>query len=750
MNQCFNPTKWVVIIFLCLSQVTCFAFESNTNINNTSSAKEKIKLAKSIEISDSYTALSIIDEVIENSQTNQDRTTLFDAYLTKAKLLVGLGNYEDALLSANQALMTALDTGLETQVSQAYELVSKIYLTNEYKSESLEYLYKGLEINKQLKDSIQIAWYLINIPKVEYDLGRLANAMEISLKSVELFEKKRDSVNLIKTYHLLGLIHSELGNFVTSREFFTKSVRFSEKFKDSLQLGYNLNSLANLSLLEEKIEESELYVSKASLVLRKFELQTFYRNQTLWGRIYSIKKDHAKAFKLYNESLIEQEKIKDYNGQAYTLLELGNLYYQVADFKNAIQAYKKCSVISKMKGFLKLNADAYKGLANSFGKSGNSKEAYGYLNLYVNITDSLFTLQKTNIAYKLASQVEVREKENEIMLQNVKLSKNYDKIHLSNQRQILLYLIILLSLSLIVFVYREYKLKKRANIELALQKKEVEEQNLIVQKRNYDITSSLNYARRIQQAILRTSLRLEDFFTESFVLYLPKDIVSGDFYWVKSKKDTILFALADCTGHGAPGAFMSIIGTYGLNRQVSELDQNNPGDILNNINELFQNSFSQKEGLEIFDGMDIALCSYNQVTRELVYAGANLPLHIIRENSKPQPSSQIVHNNSTHTMYQVKPNKQPIGYFFEEVFYKTNSIQLMEGDIVYLFTDGFADQFGGLFRKKFRYQELRKLICDIACNPLNEQCSTLEQTFRSWKGNNTQVDDVSFMAIKVS
>lgn len=320
----------------------------------------------------------------------------------------------------------------------------------------------------------------------------------------------------------------------------------------------------------------------------------------------------------------------------------------------------------------------------------------------------------------------------------------------SNINKPLLYATIVLSLGLLVLAYSGFKSKRKANIDLSLQKYEIENQKLIVDKRNKDITDSLNYARRIQRAIFKTSVRLEKFFTESFILFIPKDIVSGDFYWVKSKNDKVLFAVADCTGHGVPGAFMSIIGTYGLNNLVNELELTNPGEILNEMNSLFKSSIDQSEGAEIFDGMDIGLCLYNPTTKELNYAGANLPLHILRANSKPQPTSHIVHNNNHFSLYQVKPNKQPIGYVFEESNYVTHGIQLMEGDILYLFTDGFADQFGGLYQKKFRYQELRKLICDIATKPLKEQHSILEETFRKWKGDNIQVDDMSFMGVKIA
>lgn len=357
-----------------------------------------------------------------------------------------------------------------------------------------------------------------------------------------------------------------------------------------------------------------------------------------------------------------------------------------------------------------------------------------YANLLSNSNKNIEALIAANKALSISANLVTEEENNKI----------------SKQNQLLIYFSILLSLGLLTMVYSRYKTKKRANFNLSSQQNEIEAQKQIVDRRNKDITDSLNYARRIQHAIFKTSLRLEKFFAESFILFVPKDIVSGDFYWVKSKNDQILFAVADCTGHGVPGAFMSIIGTYGLNNLVNESNLTNPGEILNEMNSLFKNSFDQSEGAEIFDGMDICLCLYNPVTKELNYSGANLPLHILRANSKPQPTSHIVHINNQFSLYQVRPNKQPIGYIFEDSNFVTHEVKLMEGDILYLFTDGFADQFGGFYKKKFRYQELRKLLCEIATKPLSEQRTILNDTFRVWKGDNIQVDDMSFMGVKIS
>ena len=727
-----------------------FSQKSEKRTFDSSLVKEKIKQAYTISFTDSVNAKVLIDKLISDAEKSNDRLILFDAYVAKTKILTNCKDYDGALLSANQALIIALEIERETQISQAYELISKTYLIKEYKAESLEYLYKGLGISEQLNDTAQLKWYYITIPRVEFEVGRLANSLEISLKGIDFLSERKDSSNLAKNYQLIGLIHGELGNYKLAQTYLSKCITIFNRLNNPLEIGITYTILGKVLYSSGNIEESEKYVLKASEVLKRYNSTIYYQNQTLLGIINSAKGNLSEALALFNNSIENQSKLKDYPGLASSYLAIGELFQKQNNTSKSIESFNSCIKISKAKNLIQLTCAAFKGLSYSYGKSGNISNAYKYLNLYGNYTDSILSIQKVNEANNLENQYEIKKKEKEILLQNIQLALNDEHIKESRQKQALLYLIIALGLGIMVFAYREAKIKKIVYGDLKLQKNEIESQKQIVEKRNRDITDSLNYAQRIQQAILKSSLQLKEFFTESFILFLPKDIVSGDFYWAKSKNNKLLFAVADCTGHGVPGAFMSIIGTYGLNNFVAESELTNPGEILNEMSELFKNSFDQSEGAEIFDGMDIGLCLYDPATRELDFAGANLPLHILRENSKPQPTSHIMHKNDTHTLYQVKPNKQPIGYIFEEVTYITHGIKLLEGDTIYMFTDGFADQFGGLYTKKFRYQELRHLICSIADLSLEDQKRRLESTFKAWKADNTQVDDVSFVGIKIS
>ncbi|MCB9360990.1 MAG: SpoIIE family protein phosphatase [Flavobacteriales bacterium] len=272
------------------------------------------------------------------------------------------------------------------------------------------------------------------------------------------------------------------------------------------------------------------------------------------------------------------------------------------------------------------------------------------------------------------------------------------------------------------------------NINLAEQKKEVELQKEITELKHYEIQSSINYARRIQSAILPSTKIIKQFLPESFVLYKPKDIVAGDFYWMENKDNKILIAAADCTGHGVPGAMVSVVCNNALNRSVREYGLTNPGDILNKSREIVIAEFEKSEE-EVKDGMDIALCSLKQEDGnwELQYAGANNPLWIIRDNE----------------LIETKANKQPIGSFRSSQDFTSHTFNLKPNDTVYIFSDGYADQFGGEKGKKFKAKAFKELLLSIVSKTMDEQKIILDNAFEAWKGDLEQIDDVCVIGFKL-
>lgn len=254
-----------------------------------------------------------------------------------------------------------------------------------------------------------------------------------------------------------------------------------------------------------------------------------------------------------------------------------------------------------------------------------------------------------------------------------------------------------------------------------------------LQAKNKDIMDSLNYARKIQQAFLPKRSMLMDSFIESMVIYQPKDVVSGDFYWLRKDENYTYLAVADCTGHGVPGALVSMIGMEQLNNLVLELDS--PAKMLENLNEVVSTALRQNERQEgSQDGMDIALCSLDQESGTLHYSGANRPLWIIRKGS--------------HVVEEYKPVKRGIGYKNTERPFESLHIQLERGDSVYLFTDGFADTFGGKSGKKLSTRKFKELLLSIQYLSLKDQEFFLKDFIEKWKGGMEQIDDILVLGFR--
>lgn len=269
------------------------------------------------------------------------------------------------------------------------------------------------------------------------------------------------------------------------------------------------------------------------------------------------------------------------------------------------------------------------------------------------------------------------------------------------------------------------------------QKTELASQYQLLKEHSQEIKDSITYAKRIQTALLPSESYFRQNFPDSFVLYKPKDIVAGDFYWLESLNDTVIFAAADCTGHGVPGAMVSVLCNNGLNRAVREFGLSDPGAILNKTRELVIAEF-QKSKEQVRDGMDIALCTIEKDhSGELIslkYAGAHNPLWIIRKGEQE--------------VEEIKGDKQPIGNYSDQKPFQTHEIKLQKGDTVYVFSDGFSDQFGGAREKKFKAKNFKKLLLSVQNEPMERQVALIDEAFENWRGQLEQLDDVCVIGVR--
>ena len=335
------------------------------------------------------------------------------------------------------------------------------------------------------------------------------------------------------------------------------------------------------------------------------------------------------------------------------------------------------------------------------------------------------------------------------------------------------YILIIIAALIIVYTYiklRERKLKRdkrileetvrRRTAEIVEKKEEIEQQRDKIAHQNHEIKSSIHYASRLQKAILPPQEVIDHLLPDSFVLYKPRDIVSGDFYWIIARDGKLYFSAVDCTGHGVPGAFMSIVGFQGLNRAVREYHLEKPAEILDKLNEIVAETLRQQGKGDLKDGMDMALCVLDPKTNTLEYAGANNPLYYIRKKGaefllstgeKTEPSV----SDGEWNLYAVKANKQPIGAYIKQEKFTNHTFQMEKGDTIYIFSDGYADQFGGPRGKKFMYKNFRELLFDLSKYPMKNQMSVLDRKIEEWKayksmagGTYEQVDDILVMGVK--
>ena len=279
----------------------------------------------------------------------------------------------------------------------------------------------------------------------------------------------------------------------------------------------------------------------------------------------------------------------------------------------------------------------------------------------------------------------------------------------------------------------EQKVKERTE-EVVKQKDEIDSQRSKLEELYTDVTASIRYAKRLQDSILPPEKVIKKYFPSSFVLFKPKDIVSGDFYWIGKAKNEVMFAAVDCTGHGVPGAFMSLVGANGLNSAGKEHKLSDPGLILDDLNKYASETLNKSTDDSVRDGMDITLCSLNKKEMKLKFAGAYNPLYLIRDNE----------------LEIIKTSKFAIGSFKPgENNFETFEIDVQKGDKIYIFSDGYADQFGGPRGKKFMYRQFKETLLSTINESMEDQKQLLDKKIESWRGDHEQVDDIVIFGVEV-
>jgi CheY-like chemotaxis protein len=556
-----------------------------------------------------------------------------------------------------------------------------------------------------------------------------------------------------------------------------------EKEGNKIELAKNLTRIGNLYWQVDAQTEAIKYFERSVAINielgNKNALKVIYN---YLGAIYFETNDYQKAISYFEKSLKINIDSKNFNETASDYLNLARALQSLGYYAESNERAKKGLEKALELDNLNMVKSYYSLLGENYDKLGQSKTSGEYFDKYNTISKHLQKQQMEameNKTQEIEKQVQTKEKQlkstldtlgevlqvnREMQLQNELLNKENQLKEMEVREQearmearekvrhtqiVSLSVVLLLFISIFVLIYWQFQQKKKANIllkkqniEIDRQKTEIEHQHNLVTNQTKKITDSIQYARRIQRAVLPPEEIFKEGFNDYFVLYRPKDIVSGDFYWVTKKDDILIVAVADCTGHGVPGAFMSMLGVAYLNEIVNKIAINkhisslNADDILNQLREMVISSLHQTGNMqEPRDGMDIALCIIDYEHKKLQYAGANNPLYLVR--------------NGELIVY--KADAMPVSYHqYRNVSFKKHVIDLLNDDRIYLFSDGFVDQFGGEKGMKFLSNRFRDLIISIHKQSMSDQCRIIEKALDDWKGDRPQLDDVLVIGTRFS
>jgi serine phosphatase RsbU (regulator of sigma subunit) len=652
------------------------------------------------------------------------------AYLNIGNYNARSGNYEQALYYYSKALnfLEAIDDKLG--IGSCYQNMGYVKSALSDFPAAIQYGIKGTKITVEAGNKQASANGYTNIGVAYFQLGNYLEALTNFYKALYLREEINDKLGTASAFDNIGCVLYEQGKYKEALTYQYNALKIRKEKGDKSGIAFAYNSIANIYTKQKNYKEALTCLFQSIDIRNEIEdKEGIAISYTDIGNNYFEQHKINEALSFYLKGLHQSTEIGNKVIMVNTSNGIGSAYEVNGDFALANKYYESSLTLAIEIKYKQGVRDAYKNLTSINEKLQNYSKALIYSRLFNNLKDTLMSEGSVKQTAELNTRYETEKKEKEILL----LTKDQllkDKT-LKEQRFVRIGLIIglglLLALSFLLF--NRYRFKQKANLILEKQKEEIQQKNIL-------ITDSIDYAKTIQEAILPDNEKLSAFFPEYFILYRPKAIVSGDFYWIGKKGDKIICAVADCTGHGVPGAFMSLLGHNILENVIQRDTSISPGSILTALNEEILNRFSKgKERKTVKHGMDIAIISIDSAKQQVEYAGAENSLYHVRRS----------------ILTEIKADKQSTGIVSrngDKVTYKNNALDLNTDDMLYLFTDGFADQKGGIDKRKFYYQPFKELLISIHTLPPEEQKNKLDEAITNWMQATEQIDDILVMGIR--
>lgn len=674
------------------------------------------ELAGELRNSQADTSLYFAREAYRLSLKTQYKKGEADALLVIGVIISNKGNYDEAIEHVNAALLLyepliasakgENKTDLLDKKARAYNCIGLINLYQGVYDKGIENFIAAAKIWEKTGNKIGIAACYNNMGLVYRSQGKYEDALKSIRESLRLSKSIRDLQGQANAYNNIGIVYRSQGHYEKAFKNYEASLKIERA-------------------LGNKIGEADSYLSI--------------------GVLYYQQKNYAKSLKNYFYSLEIYKETGEKQRIALAYRNIAYAYLEQKKLREANQTFAASLDISreiKSKDDIK---EAYLGLSLGDSAAGNWFNAYENYKSYKLYNDSIFNEESAKKTEELNTRYKTGQKETQIKLLEKDKEKQAAITAAEKARQNTILLSVLSGAALIaiftIFMFNRWKVTQKQNRIIEFQKAEVEHAKKIIEEKNKDITDSINYAQRIQQFKLPLK---EDIYAEiphCFVLYKPKDIVSGDFYFFHrneiqaEEKPNLFIAAADCTGHGVPGAFMSLIGSEKLEQAVTHYSDTSV--ILNHLNKGIRTTLRQSENdASSRDGMDIALCAIHMENRNVEYAGANRPLWLIRQGG-PE-------------VEEIKATKKAIGGFTpDDQLFEKHTLNLKKGDTIYIFSDGYADTFSGENGKKLTTKKFKETLLNIQELAMQEQEKHLDEFIETWKAGTEQVDDILVIGIRL-
>jgi len=648
-----------------------------------------------------------------------------------------------AIEYTKEAMELAMAIGFQRGLARSYNNYGGIeFLIGKY-DEALAYCFKSIKLSEESGNKNELANSYSYIGRVKGTQGNYVESINYYLKCLDLYEKTGNKYGMAKTNMNIGVVYFDMyfdkKQDSTALSFQKKSLAEYEELHDNKGIALCYINIGEMYQKLNHFSEALDYYKKSTVILKELnEKRATALTYNNIGQILTDQSHYKESESNLIKSLKIRQEIDDKLGMAETYLNIGILNAAQQRFEQAIDYYKKSLLLAQQTGAKEYLKEAYEAMSGAYSQTGNFQQAFVYSKLLLNIKDSLQNEKSSKQIAEMQTKYETERKASQIILLmkekelNAKEAYKQELIKYSLMGLSALFvLVILLVLNRFYLKHKANRVLEEKNLEIISQKNKIEHQRDLLLEKNTQITDSIEYAKRIQKALLPRHSLLNNYFQDSFILFKPKDVVSGDFFWIQETEEHIYCAAVDCTGHGVPGALMSIVGFNLLEQAVNIKKLIDPASILNELSISLANKLKQNDQEDIHDGMDIALCAIEKKTNKLLFAGVNLGMYIISQDT-------LIELKLTRII------KTPFTGQFQN-----QEMALKKGDLLYLFTDGFIDQHGGLKKKKFYADPFKKLLIDHKDRNLNSQKEELEKTINSWKGNLEQTDDMCVIGMQI-